>query len=183
MKHLLKRHMKSGDGSCIIYCNTKKHADTIYDLIKTWYPDQVAICRSNLPNKERKQNERAFMRGDRRIMVATSAFGMGINKSDVRLIIHYNLPLSLIDYCQQAERAGRDGGKARCILLYNKSDYNLNRYVIEQNQEPRALDYSLKALDEMKEYADSDKGYMVQRMLAALGEQLDKPCGRCTASR
>lgn len=183
LKHLLKRHMKSGDGSCIIYCNTKKHADTIYDLIKTWYPDQVAICRSNLPNKERKQNERAFMRGDRRIMVATSAFGMGINKSDVRLIIHYNLPLSLIDYCQQAERAGRDGGKARCILLYNKSDYDLNRYVIEQNQEPRALDYSLKALDEMKEYADSDKGYMVQRMLAALGEQLDKPCGRCTASR
>ena len=180
LKHLLKRHMKSGDGSCIIYCNTKKHADTVYDLIKTWYPDQVAICRSNLPNKERKRNEKAFMRGERRIMVATSAFGMGVNKSDVRLIIHYNLPLSLIDYYQQAGRAGRDGGKARCILLYNKSDYDLNRYVIEQNQEFRALDYSQKALDEMKEYADSDKGCMVQRMLAALGEQLDKPCGRCT---
>ena len=141
LKHLLKRHMKSGDGSCIIYCNTKKHADTVYDLIKTWYPDQVAICRSNLPNKERKRNEKAFMRGERRIMVATLAFGMGINKSDVRLIIHYNLPLSLIDYYQQAGRAGRDGGKARCILLYNKSDYDLNRYVIEQNQEFRALDY------------------------------------------
>mgnify|MGYP002797686724 FL=1 len=111
---------------------------------------------------------------------AASAFGMGINKSDVRLIIHYNLPLSLIDYYQQAGRAGRDGGKARCILLYNKSDYDLNRYVIEQNQEFRALDYSQKALDEMKEYADSDNGCMVQRMLAALGEQLDKPCGRCT---
>ena len=55
--------------------------------------------------------------------------------------------------------------------------------MIEQYQDPRALDYSLKALDEMKEYADSDKGYMVQRMLAALGEQLDQPCGRCTASR
>ena len=120
------------------------------------------------------------MCGDRRIMVATSAFGMGINKSDVRLIIHYNLPLSLIDYYQQAGRAGRDGGKARCILLYNKSDYDLNHYMIGQNQELRALDYSQKALDEMKEYADSDKGCMVQRMLAALGEQLDKPCGRCT---
>ncbi|OUN22902.1 hypothetical protein B5G34_05745 [Flavonifractor sp. An82] len=145
LKHLLKRHMKSGDGSCIIYCNTKKHADTVYDLIKTWYPDQVAICRSNLPNKERKRNEKAFMRGERRIMVATSAFGMGINKSDVRLIIHYNLPLSLIDYYQQAGRAGRDGGKARCILLYNKSDYDLNRYVIEQNQEFRALDYFISS--------------------------------------
>lgn len=120
------------------------------------------------------------MRGERRIMVATSAFGMGINKSDVRLIIHYNLPLSLIDYYQQAGRAGRDGSKARCILLYSKSDYDINRYVIEQNQELRALDYSQKALDEMKEYADSDKGCMVQRILAALGEQLDKPCGRCT---
>ena len=180
LKHLLKRHMKSGDGSCIIYCNTKKHADTVYDLIKAWYPDQVAICRSNLPDKERKRNEKAFMRGERRIMVATSAFGMCINKSDVRLIIHYNLPLSLIDYYQQAGRAGRDGGKARCILLYNKSDYDLNRYMIGQNQELRALDYSQKALDEMKEYADSDNGCMVQRMLAALGEQLDKPCGRCT---
>lgn len=180
LKHLLKRHMKSSDGSCIIYCNTKKHADTIYDLIKARYPDQVAICHSNLPNKERKRNEKAFMRGERHIMVATSAFGMGINKSDVRLIIHYNLPLSLIDYYQQAGRAGRDGSKARCILLYSKSDYDINRYVIEQNQELRALDYSQKALDEMKEYADSGKGCMVQRMLAALGEQLDKPCGRCT---
>ena len=70
LKHLLKRHMKSGDGSCIIYCNTKKHADTIYDLIKARYPDQVAICHSNLPNKERKRNEKAFMRGERHIMVS-----------------------------------------------------------------------------------------------------------------
>ena len=70
--------------------------------------------------------------------------------------------------------------KARCILLYNKSDYNMNRYIIEQNQESNALDYSLNALDEMKEYADDEKGCMVQRMLLALGEKLDKPCGRCT---
>ena len=81
-------------------------------------------------------------------MVATSAFGMGVDKADVRLIIHYNLPLSLIDYYQQAGRAGRDGGKARCVLLYKKSDYNTNRYVIEQNQKAEALDYTLHALDE-----------------------------------
>ena len=180
LKRLLKQYSKSGDGSCIIYCNTRAKTKEIYDLVKKWYPKQVSICHSNLSNGERKRNEQAFMSGERRIMVATSAFGMGVNKSDVRLIIHYNLPLSIIDYYQQAGRAGRDGGKARCILLYRKSDYDLNRWVIEQNQDPAALEHSLRALDEMKEYADDEKGCMVQRMLLALGEKLDKPCGRCT---
>ena len=180
LKRLLKQYSKSGDGSCIIYCNTRAQTKEIYDLVKKWYPKQVSICHSNLSNGERKRNEQAFMSGERRIMVATSAFGMGINKSDVRLIIHYNLPLSIIDYYQQAGRAGRDGGKARCILLYRKSDYDFNRWVIEQNQDPAALEHSLRALDEMKEYADDEKGCMVQRMLLALGEKLDKPCGRCT---
>lgn len=180
LKRLLKQYSKSGDGSCIIYCNTRAQTKEIYDLVKKWYPKQVSICHSNLSNGERKRNEQAFMSGERRIMVATSAFGMGINKSDVRLIIHYNLPLSIIDYYQQAGRAGRDGGKARCILLTRKSDYDLNRRVIEQSQDPAALEHSLRALDEMKEYADDEKGCMVQRMLLALGEKLDKPCGRCT---
>ena len=180
LKRLLKQYSKSGDGSCIIYCNTRAQTKEIYDLVKKWYPKQVSICHSNLSNGERKRNEQAFMSGERRIMVATSAFGMGINKSDVRLIIHYNLPLSIIDYYQQAGRAGRDGGKARCILLYRKSDYDLNRWVIGQSQDPAALEHSLRALDEMKEYADDEKGCMVQRMLLALGEKLDKPCGRCT---
>ena len=180
LKRLLKQYSKSGDGSCIIYCNTRAQTKEIYDLVKKWYPKQVSICHSNLSNGERKRNEQAFMSGERRIMVATSAFGMGVNKSDVRLIIHYNLPLSIIDYYQQAGRAGRDGGKARCILLYRKSDYDFNRWVIEQNQDPAALEHSLRALDEMKEYADDEKGCMVQRMLLALGEKLDKPCGRCT---
>ena len=180
LKRLLKQYSKSGDGSCIIYCNTRAQTKEIYDLVKKWYPKQVSICHSNLSNGERKRNEQAFMSGERRIMVATSAFGMGINKSDVRLIIHYNLPLSIIDYYQQAGRAGRDGSRARCILLYRKSDYDLNRWVIEQSQDPAALEHSLRALDEMKEYADDEKGCMVQRMLLALGEKLDKPCGRCT---
>lgn len=179
LKRLLKRHMES-DGSCIIYCNTKGNTDKVYDLVRTWYPGQTARCRSNLPSGERKRNERAFMDGEKKIMVATSAFGMGVDKSDVRLVIHYNLTLSLIDYYQQAGRAGRDGGKAKCILLYNKSDYNSNRFIIEQNQEEQAVAYSLQALDAMKEYADDDTACMVQRMLSALGEDLGKPCGRCT---
>ena len=180
LKRLLKQYSKSGDGSCIIYCNTRAQTKEIYDLVKKWYPKQVSICHSNLSNGDRRRNEQAFMNGERRIMVATSAFGMGVNKSDVRLIIHYNLPLSIIDYYQQAGRAGRDGGRARCILLYQKSDYDFNHWMLEQNKDPDALERTLKALDEMKEYADAEKGCMVQRMLLALGEKLDKPCGRCT---
>ena len=86
----------------------------------------------------------------------------------------------LVDYYQQAGRGARDGGKARCVLLYKKSDYDVNRYVIEQNQTPGALNYALNALDRMKEYADSNDGCMVQRLLSALGEELETPCGRCT---
>ena len=180
LKSLLRKHMKTSDGACIIYCNIKRNAQIVYDLVRKWYPEQVAICHSNLPSGTRKWNEKQFLHGKRHIMVATSAFGMGVDKADVRLIIHYNLPLSLIDYYQQAGRAGRDGGKARCVLLYKKSDYNTNRYVIEQNQKAEALDYTLHALDEMKEYADTEQGCMVQRMLAALGENREKPCGKCT---
>lgn len=180
LERLLKQFIKSDDGSCIIYCTTKKYTEAVYSFVKERHPNQAAICHSNLPSGKRKQNEKKFLHGDRRIMVATSAFGMGINKSDVRLVIHYNLPLSLIDYYQQAGRAGRDGGKARCILFYRKSDYDLNRWVIEKKQNPDALGRSLEALDEMKEYADAEKGCMVQRMLLALGEKLDKSCGRCT---
>ena len=98
-----------------------------------------------------------------------------ILKKGVILIV---LPtLSLIDYYQQA---GRDGNRAKCVLFYNKSDYISNRYIIEQNQSSEAMQYALNALDAMKEYADEDRGCMVQRMLSALGEELEKHCGRCT---
>ena len=77
LKHLLKKHMEGSDGACIIYCNIKKNAKAVYELVKTWYPKQAAICHSNLSNGERRQNERAFMTGERRIMVATSALRYG----------------------------------------------------------------------------------------------------------
>lgn len=179
LKRLLKQHRKDGGGACIIYCCTKKMTEAVYKLVRQWYPGQAAICHSNLPGGTRRQNERAFLRGERTIMAATSAFGMGVDKPDVRLVIHYGLPLSLIDYYQQAGRAGRDGGKARCVLLYRKSDYDLGRYILESCRVQGGLERPRAALDEMKEYADG-KGCMVQRMLSALGERLDRPCGRCT---
>lgn len=124
LKRLLKKHQED---SCIVYCNTKKMTDAVYDEVKKWYPDDAAKCHSNLNGQMRKNNEWLFLKGERKIMIATSAFGLGVDQSDVDLVIHFNLPLSLIDYYQQAGRAGRTGQKAKCILLYCEDDYHVNR--------------------------------------------------------
>lgn len=176
LKRLLKKHR---EGSCIVYCNTKKMTEAVYDKVCEWYPDDVVKCHSNLTGQDRKRSELLFMDGKRRIMVATSAFGLGVDQSAVDLVIHFNLPLSLIDYCQQAGRAGRAGQKAKCILLYCENDYPVNRTILKEIDDKSARKDTLRALDRMKEYAESS-GCLTRQILSALGEKLDKPCGSCT---
>ena len=96
--------------------------DSVYEKILEWYPDDVTKCHSNLNSISRKANELDFMSGKKRIMVATSAFGMGIDQQNVDLVIHFNFPLSLIDYYQQSGRAGRARQKSKCVLLYCEND-------------------------------------------------------------
>lgn len=176
LKRLLKHHK---DGSCIIYCNTKKMTDAVYKKVESWFPGDAAKCHSNLSGRERAANELSFLTGERRIMTATSAFGMGIDKADVDLIIHFNLPLSLIDYYQQAGRAGRAGQKAKCVLLYCEDDYHVNRTLLKENADRPSRKAAFKELDQMKEYAESAE-CLTRQVLSALGERLDKPCGSCT---
>lgn len=176
LKRLLKKHK---DGSCIIYCNTKRMTDAVYDKVCEWYPDDVVKCHSNLTGQDRKRSELLFLDGKRRIMVATSAFGLGVDQSGVNWVIHFNLPLSLIDYYQQAGRAGRTGHKAKCILLYCENDYPVNRTILKEIDDKLARKDALRALDGMKEYAESS-GCLTSQILSALGEKPDKPCGSCT---
>lgn len=177
LKRLLKK--RKGNCSCIIYCNTKKMTDAVYDEVKKWYPGDIVKCHSNLTGKVRKRNELLFLNGEKRIMVASSAFGLGIDQSNVDLVIHFNLPLSLLDYYQQAGRAGRAGQKSKCILLYCENDYFVNRTILREIDDNAARKNVLRALDEMKEYAESYK-CLTRQILSALGEKLDKPCGSCT---
>ncbi|MDE7247776.1 MAG: RecQ family zinc-binding domain-containing protein, partial [Lachnospiraceae bacterium] len=176
LKRLLKKHK---DGSCIVYCNTKEMTNAVCDEVKKWYPDDVVKCHSNLDGTVRKENEMQFLNGKRHIMIATSAFGLGVDQNSVDLVIHFNLPLSLIDYYQQAGRAGRAGQKSKCILLYCEDDYHVNRTILKENSDKSSRKAAFRALDEMKEYAESDSCLNCQ-ILSALGEEMDKPCGSCT---
>jgi len=176
LKRLLKKHKA---GSCIVYCNTKKKTDAVYDVVHDWYPDDVVKCHSNLSGQARKANEQLFLMGKKRIMIATSAFGLGVDQSSVDLVIHFNLPLSLVDYYQQAGRAGRNGQKSKCILLYCENDYHVNRAILKEIEDKPYRKEAFGALDQMKEYAESDS-CMTSQILSALGEKMDKPCGSCT---
>jgi len=179
-KYLSKYHKHSS----IVYCNTRKAVDAVYTLLEKKYPDQVIKCHANLPDKARTQAEWKFLSGEKTIMVATTAFGMGIDLRTLDLVIHFNMPLSLTDYMQQSGRAGRDGQKAHCILLYSDEDYYTNQLILvgEIRKEPQteAEKRILSRLDNMRKYCYDDKHCMVQLLLAACGQQRQETCNRCT---
>ncbi len=168
--------------SGIIYCATRRAVDTLTEQLAAhgW---NVLPYHAGLDNATRQSNQRRFTYDEASIVVATVAFGMGIDKSNVRFILHYDLPKDLESYYQQIGRAGRDGLRADCLLLFGAQDISTNIYLIDQG-DPAQRPGAIARLQAMLAYAETDQCRRVP-MLAYFGET-DVPatcslCDNCTA--
>ena len=130
---MLVEFLRETPGSGIIYASTRKRTEEVAQIISQQTKRRAAVYHAGLPPDERKATQEAFMSGRYEVITATNAFGMGIDKADVRFVVHYTLPGSLEAYYQEAGRAGRDGKQSRCVMLYHGSDRYIQEFFIENS--------------------------------------------------
>lgn len=187
LKRLLAtRKKKSG----IIYCSTRKKVETVCEMLNN-NGYSATRYHAGLEEEERTANQEDFLYDRKSIMVATNAFGMGIDKSNVSYVIHYNMPKSIEAYYQEAGRAGRDGSEADCILLYNSSDINTARFLIQNGSENEELDprqleiirkQDMARLDAMIGYCKTKtclRGYILEYF----SQKHPEICGNCSTCK
>ena len=165
--------------SGIIYASTRKEVETIYEgLLKRNY--SVAKYHAGLSNEARKEYQENFINDDIKIMVATNAFGMGIDKPNIRWVLHYNMPQSIENYYQEIGRAGRDGEDSECVLLFSPGDVHTQKYLVEvgiENPERKRVQY--KKLQQMVDLVYSNTCYR-KNILNYFGETFLEDCNNCS---
>lgn len=165
--------------SGIIYASTRKEVETIYEgLLKRNY--SVAKYHAGLSNEARKEYQENFINDDIKIMVATNAFGMGIDKPNIRWVLHYNMPQSIENYYQEIGRAGRDGEDSECVLLFSPGDVHTQKYLVEvgiENPERKRVQY--KKLQQIVDLVYSNTCYR-KNILNYFGEIFLEDCNNCS---
>ena len=164
--------------SGIIYCFSRRQVDELSEfLIRRGYA--VRPYHAGLDNEARRCNQEAFIRDDVQIMVATIAFGMGINKPNVRFVVHYDLPKSIEGYYQEIGRSGRDGLPAHCLLLYSYGDAAKLKYFINQKEGDERM-AAVQQFDAIVRYAEDERNCRRKPLLAYFGEDFPAAqCGNC----
>ncbi len=180
----LAARCKASTGSGIVYCLSRKRVD---ELTQSLRDDGIAALayHAGLTPEERTQNQHAFINDDARVMVATIAFGMGINKPDVRWVVHYDLPRTLESYYQESGRAGRDGDEAECVLYFGAGDIRTAEFLIQQKVDPTTQEpledeqrIARQQLRQVLSYAESTECRRAIQ-LAYFGEAFSPPCNAC----